>query len=1028
MRKKLKNIILFPWCVVEGNVKKKLGVWRHWNEMQKRLVDLYRLNINQSRYLEGRPLWFEILKNKWYRLWIPFYIRFEFYSTPFSVFFSLIRNYIKALYKWSKLELELYVFHLEEIKRVKGWLKKVWFIYFILLVLIFYVFLYGIGALYIVPWFWKCLSFFLTEQFLHNIKSGLALLEVFFHLALFLYSWEIIAGFFGFRGESEDVTEKIRRLDIFDTYDKNNFYRKVDPSFGMSLFHGGLNLSKEEKETEWKNRESEQWKIEWLALEPECYKLLKIGGEVNYSNLLSRGKIEKGLKLYELYDWRYLEKFLEYGRKLEKETLEEFYMNWERAFEKVVGLIEYETFERRKGLEEEIRLDPPLEDGDVVDIISRYCIEMDDEEETDFYIVTMEPEMDLYPASILDREDSDNPGGEYLCRHVDETELVDLFPMNWEFLVEEEGGASGLYKNLENMVLRREDLIRSEFVLESRWKEGTWNDWESFFSAVEVPWLVHIIPMVEEFIDSGYPIHEEWNLLFEDVSLKKEGPLDLRISKSGKREDEVGMLQGLWDEYGSEVLLVDEIYQRGEGKGKTLVEMELAYLNSEEIVPWSRVVLPGMDNWYEEPYEMYWIKAGFPMGDPLGNDKYWEEEEHWMTNEESTWLVEDLDSEEAEDSSIVDYFGVVASVFCYVWVQSFSNIGYKPLYDLRKWKKLEEELYIEKGLYYIANIKRRRRKRMKFTRKYVQSIRENQRLKEEEDLIHTSMYDEEGFFYVENYDRIDMVTELDYGDLMGMTGGFWKKEDSFGMELSSNKEGFANIIDFSFTFWGTGLRLLQLGLMFLVGVVLTVIDWGTGLVLSLGSWYLDYWWPFLGTICWSSSRFLVECSMVLGSILGYMWDLFFWMISGYSEGVLRERAAFVVRAPWGVVGYFTFDDFGFHKVLMEYWKCYPFSFGHIDFKGFIWEKLLSFEYPTKFFVMHGKDWTAFVRWIDLFLDLLDLFMKGLNSIYVYSWCMAGAILKCFCLMLVYILKATGIGFHYLLMGILKLIALIICIM
>lgn len=1027
MKKRLKDLIFFPWCLIENNVrKKKLGVWRHWNEMQNRVVDLYRLNVRQLRYVEGRPLWLEILKNKWYRIWIPVYIRFEFYSSPFRVFFSLIKNYIKALYKWSKLELELYVFYLEEVKKVKSWLKKIWYIYFILLVVILYVFLYGIGAFYLFPWFWKCLGFFVTEQLLYNIKSVASLFEVFIYLFLFLYSWEVVADLFGFRPESEDLTDKVRELDIFDNYDKNRFYKKEISSFGMGLFHGGLNLSREEKEVEWKNRESEQWKIEWLALEPIYYKLLKVGREVSYANLLRRGEIERGLKMHELYNWSYLEKFLEYGRKLEKESLEEVYMSWERTFEKLVGLIEYESFKARKCLEEEIRLEPPLEDGDVSDIVSRYCLEMEDEEETDFYVFLMEPELDLYPVT-LDREVGDNPGGEYLCRHEDETELLDLFPMSLDLLIEEEGGASGLYKSLENMCLRREDLIRSDLVLESRWKEGTWNDWESFFSTVEVPWFVHVVPVIEEFFDSVYPVHEELNMLFEEVLPKKEGPLDLRISKSGKKEDEVAMLQGMWDEYGSEILLIDEIYQRGEymeGEKKTLVEMELAYLNSEEIVPWSRVVLSGMDNWYEEPYEMYWIQAGIQKADPFENDKDWEEEENWMTNEESTWLVEDT----ADDSSIADYFGVAACVFFYVWVQSYSNIGYKPLYDIRKWKKLKEEFYFEKGLYYAANIKRRYRKRMKFTRKYVQSIRENQRMKEEEDLIHTSMYDDEGFFYAEVYDRKDMVNEMDYGHLIGWTAGMWEKEESFGMELSSNKEGFYNIIDFSFTFWGTSLRLLQLGFMFLVGLVLTVVDWGTGLVLSLGSWYLDYWWPFLGTICWSFSRFMVECLMVLGSIVSYMWDLFFWMVSGYGEGLLRERASFVVRAPWGVVSYFTFDDFGFHKVLMEYWKSYPFSFGHIDLKGFLWEKLLSFEYPTKFFVMHGKDWAVFTRWLDLFLDLLDLFVKGLNSLYVYSWCMAGVVLKCFCLVLVYSLKITGICFHYLLMGLLKLIALIICIM
>lgn len=1043
MKKRLVKILFFPWSYLKLKGIKKLGVYR----MKERVVKLSRLNINQSRHFEGYPLWKEILKNKWYRFYIPFYVRLEFYSGPFRVFFGLIKNYLKSLYKWSKLELEVYVFHLEEIKKLRKWLKKIWFVYFILLVLIVYMFLYGLGTIYIIPYFWKFVGLFLTEEFCYILREGFSLLDVFFYLGLFVYVWESLAYLFGMKSsESEDVTNKIRELDLFEPNNRNYFYKEVDPFVGVSAFHGGLNLSEEEKGGELKNRETENWKLEWLGIQPEYYKAMKISQRSNYSKYIRCG-MKEGLKLENLYSWDYLQEFLKYGEKLERETLEEVYMSWERGFEKIKKLpYMTEEVKEKKGLE--IKLEPEIEEGDTWDSVSRYCLEMPLEEETDFYAMILEPELNLYPFG--ETVESDNAGGDYYELNDSEIELVDLIPTDFELIIEEEGGVSGLYKDLEHMVFRREDLIRSDMVIEGRWKEGTWNEAASFFSLANleepyerigrIPYYFRVaekLPLLLPYFSTIYPIHEEFNLKFEDVVPKRGEPLDLTISKTGEKEDELVMLQGMWSEYGREILLIDEIYQRVESKKekKSLVEMELSYLTSEEMVPWSRVVFSGMESWYEEPYEIYLKDREESMIEEfLSNDKEWEQEENWGTNEETTWLVED-DGLEEETEGLVDYFGIMSSVFCYVWIQSYAAIGYKPFLS---WggaleKKRPMEYYFKKYTSYLINWKKwhtntgPKRKKMVFTRKYIQSVRETQRLKKDEDLIFTSKYDQESFYYNENYDRVDMVTEMDYGNLMGVSGGLWEQQNSWGMEMSSGKEGFYGIVDFSFTFWGTLIRLFQLLFMFLIGLILTAIDWSTGLLLSLGTWYLDYWWPLLATICWSSSRFLFEGLMVLGSVFSYIWDLFYWMVSGYEEGLLRVRAAYLVRGAWGVESKFTFDDFSFHKILLDYWKSYPFSFGSVEIKPFIWEKGGSFGIPTKWFVMQGKNWDLFLNGIDKMLDIFEFVLKVLNSIYIYSWCMAGVVLKTICLVLFYSLKLTGICLHYLLMGLLKLIALIICI-
>lgn len=1042
MKKRLKDIILFPLLFLKLKGIKKIGMYG----MKERIVKLYKLNVNQTRHLEGNPLWKEILKNKWYRIYIPLYTRWEFYSGPFRVFFELVKNYLKNLYKWSKLELEVYVFHLEEIKKLKKWLKKIWLFYFVLLVGIVYLFLYGLGTIYIIPYFWKFVGLFLTEEFCYILKEAFSLLDVFFYLGLFVYIWETLAYLFGMKSsESEDVTNKMRELDIFEPNNRNYFYKKVDPSVGVSAFHGGLNLSEEEKGAELKNRETENWKLEWLGIQPEYYKVMKLSKKSRYSKYIRCDNVKKGLKLEELYNWDYLRKFLNYGKKLEKETLEEVYMNWERGFEKIKK-IPYVTEEVKKRGFLEIKLEPEIEEGDTWDSVSRYCLEMPLEEETDFYAMILEPELNLYPFG--ETVESDNAGGIYNELNDSESELVDLIPTDLELLIEEEGGVSGLYKDLEHMVFRRQDLICSDKVIKGRWKEGMWNEPASFFSLanLEDPYekigrmpyyfeLAEKLPLLLPYFSTVYPIHEEFNLKFKEVVPQKGEPLDLAISKTGEKEDELVMLQGMWSEYGREILLIDEIYQRVESKKekKSLVEMELSYLTSEEMVPWSRVVYSGMESWYEEPYEIYLKdKEESMLEEFFSNDKEWEEEENWETNEETTWLVEE-DGLEEETEGLGDYFGIMSSVFCYVWIQSYAAIGYKPVSGHSTFKdKHPLQHNFKRYTSYLINWKKwtvrgRKRKKMVFTREYVQSVRERQRLKDEDDLEFASKYDQESFYYNENYNRIDMLTEMDYGNLIGVSGGFWEQENSWGMEMSSGKEGFYGIVDFSFTFWGTLIRLFQLLFMFLIGLILTAIDWSTGLLLSLGTWYLDYWWPLLATICWSSSRFILEGMMVLGSVLGYIWDLFYWMISGYEEGLLRVRAAYLVRGTWGVESKFTFDDFSFHKILLDYWKSYPFSFGGVEIKPFFWEKIGSFEVPTKWFAMQGKNWDLFINGIDKMLDIFEFVLRVLDSIYVYSWCMAGIVLKTICLVLFYSLKLTGICLHYLLMGLLKLIALIICI-
>lgn len=1031
MIKKFKDLIFFPWCLIKKfinvkKIRKKLYLKELWEIYKTRVVKVDRLNLNQTRHLDGRSLLVEIFINKWYRFWIPFYIRWEFYTEPFRVVFRLVKNYLKSLWKWWKLELEVYVFHLEEVKKLKKLLRGFWNFYFFILVGLLYLIIYGLSTIYLIPLGWKLISCIASESYIHNLRGVTNVVSFFFHIGLIVFCWERVGSLVSKKKSSEDVTEKIRRLDIFDEYDPNGFYKKADRSFGPALSQGGLNLSKEEKSHS-KNRLTESWKIEWMGIEPATYQILKLGEKLNYSDLVSIKEKESGLKLKDLYHWKYLEKFLEHGRKLEGESLEEIYEKWEKGFKKIEKLVDYEKLSIKEI--PEIKLERGAEEADVIEPMYRYSIDMPDEEELDFQIFPLEPEMDLYGFSD-DHDDKDmiHPGSDFHDDYELEGDFLNLFPEelpSWarllspipaaEKIVEgKKGGVSDLYKNLENMVFRRADLIRSDMVSSDRKEEGLSTDWFGVMDFIEgLPPIVYDLPGLNDLF-GPVPIHEEYNL--------EAGSHDRSLPKNPN------LLIGLAEEYDREIVLIDEIYQRAEKeKGKTLVEMELSYLNTEEIVPWSKV-LSGLDSWFDEGYEIYFARAGFKTAELFGTDEYWEEEE---LDDETTLLVEeeDLTLEEGDEQDLSDYVAIAVAVFSYVWIQSFASIGYMPVREIRKLKNKEEKdiYYITKGLEYVSG-KLRRRKRMVFTRRYIRELRQNQGLKEEEDLAHAIPYDSEAFFYVECYDRYDMPMELDYGHVVGTSHLTERRRDeSFGMEMDSGVEGFYQIIDFSYTFWGTGWRLIQLGIMFLFGLLLTFIDWSTGIILSLGTWYLDYWWPFLSTILLSFFRLLGEAMTVFGSIVGYTWDWFVWILKGYEEGVLRERATFIVRAPWGYEYNGKFEDFSFHKILLDYWKTYPFSFGNFDIRVFFWSYFEKFDIPTKFFVMHGRNLTGLGILVDECLIILDLLVKIFDGVFVYSWCMLGVVIKTICYFLVFSIKLLGISLHYILTGLLKLVAFLICI-
>ena len=195
MIKKFKDLVLFPWCLVKKfiNVEKirKKFYLKEWYEIYKtRVVKVDRLNLNQTRHLDGRSLFTEVFVNKWYRFWIPFYIRWEFYTEPFRIIFRLVKNYLKSLWKWWKLELEVYVFHLEEVKKLKKLLRGFWNFYFFILVGLLYMILYGLSTIYLIPLGWKLISCIASESYIHNITGVVNVVSFFFHLGLIVFCWE----------------------------------------------------------------------------------------------------------------------------------------------------------------------------------------------------------------------------------------------------------------------------------------------------------------------------------------------------------------------------------------------------------------------------------------------------------------------------------------------------------------------------------------------------------------------------------------------------------------------------------------------------------------------------------------------------------------------------------------------------------------------------------------------------------------------------------------------------------------------
>lgn len=1078
----------------------------HWEIFQRRIfrwgrkyskptVKLNNLTAGQARYQSGRLLGYEILRNKFYRVWIPFYTRLEFYSTPLILLFELVKNFFKRFFKLLLLEYRIYSMQFKKILNIKKVAPGVFYCFYVLLFWLIFLSLWGLFSVYLFPILLKLCSFIFTESEWIQIKGIFSLLTPVLTLILIYYSWSLTSWFFSKKSESEDLTDKFRNFDLFDEFDKDFFYKKIKEKKKVIhnkelnfLSQGGYMSSRYERETMFNGMDSDNEVglkanimassninlvevarlISYTEKEEESYRSIFNKDSKRYFkdlqvlkklNSLSDHYLNKWLKLGEKNLYKNDMKYISLGHDSDIMLEKTKKIIFDSYFEKYLGnslKINYEDFLGDWKFNNEVlnfQIIPADEEeyGNSWELFRHY-LPKDDEDEDDVFVYTLEPEINLVTMAI-DNPLVENETGIYNDRFYEEGELVDLFYLKKE---EEDSkktieGYVSIYKDMLDLDWNRESMLSFDSVSPNRLagdikdvNSDFYRSWspldryikkktgeETNFDKTENYEFLELLPFLTKKLKKDYvkEVPEAWSkeIRFSKRKENQCSPLDLSILDEDliflpeEKVEEIGSeLEKFWQEkfkkkgydfenihvnpknisndrenveygllktglfiLGPEILLLDEIYQRveskikeGGGKRKTLLEMELAYLETEEYIPWSKLTW-GMESWFDESYYEYWEGRKILDEDESEGTEHsdWEVEEQSLQEDSSTELVEDRIG--MDDIELGDYLAIVAAVLSYIWIQSYSGITHMPNYyqELDRKRKMPEVEYPLKAYEFLLGAKKiyRKKRRLRFSRKYMHSVKKNQTLKQKEDHLFIGGYDEDSFFYVDNYDRDDLIQEMEYGNLTDIT--FWRTTGTaYSHQLESPKEGIYNIIDFSYTFWGTILRVLSLFTMFFTGLFLTIVDWSTSLLYFCFDWWIKYWWPFLATF--GSGMFMILLKEIYTySIIGAE---FFLQLSSIFTGFSFEAGSLeciqgnLWRALYAKSSLTLNISFKSTDWISVYFNLMNFEF---SFREIAWSKLSNLEIPTRIFLSHNLGiGDFFVSILDFVFNCLQFFI------------------------------------------------------
>jgi hypothetical protein len=251
------------------------------------------------------------------------------------------------------------------------------------------------------------------------------------------------------------------------------------------------------------------------------------------------------------------------------------------------------------------------------------------------------------------------------------------------------------------------------------------------------------------------------------------------------------------------------------------------------------------------------------------------------------------------------------------------------------------------------------------------SVKKNQTLKQKDDHLFIGEYDEDSFFYIDSYDRDDLIQEMEYGNLTDIT--FWRTTGTaYSHQLESPKEGIYNIIDFSYTFWGTTLRVLSLFMMFFTGLFITILDWSTSLLYFCFDWWIKQWWPFL--VIFGSGMFTIllkeigTYSIIGAEFLLQLSSIFNYLITGQNLEWIQINLWTILNAKSSLILSINLKSTDWIPI---YFNSINFEF---SFREIVWDKLLSLEVPTRIFLSHNLG----IVISDFFISILDFILKCLQ--------------------------------------------------
>ena len=950
-------------------------------ELKLRVVKVYPfLNTQQNNYVNGEFYWKELFKNFLNRFLIPIRVRFEYFLLPLFLFISFLTNWVKLYKSWLLYEWHVYWFQWDFVKKnkkfLKIYLKCIFFLGISLIVL---------GSLcFFGGWFQLILNkfvLFFLPRGLQEVLNGYFLF--FFPLFLFIFFWVywVFLKIWSWQTSSEDLNQKFRDFDLFDEFRSDDFYKKssslstkIEGKNDIFILDGGFTHSDWEREF-FKEDSSVTGNtgvlLEKLYREKEGQlKFLQAGSlDISVVNQNQEDDIENLCK--------------NYNYKLVFELLER--SSQEKMFS-VITEKEGSSF---------IKENEPIRESSW-DFFFEASFQINEEDEEDLEHFLWEPEMDFFGRET-DLEEIEYSIDSY-------REMEDSY-LEWFFLfgpsLEEDSSfvdeESYFYRQaLLTLSQTESDLVQaSRFsFIGSKWEVWDFYD-EELLQIDQAKWSAtykgkKLLQIEKEGLGGNHVI--PWSHFVSGMESWFDDPMEnVWIERYYEEElfEEQEILEHEDDLLESTIHLDPPKEEASVDEALALFDYFIASIAVLSYLWWTQVSYVGTG-----PIPRFQGETGGYRGKvPYTSDPYY----YWLKSYRQNYIDRNLyELDRKYHLDLLIFLKVLKKKILVKLGKVESNVDELGRQVGRKGFQLVSLLLETKvpDLESEEDVKRKKRRRkVVFTKRYVRKyLRKNQGVEasnEELDYSLISPSDPNGFYYLEGTGRENFLEEMGYGHILEID--FFKR--SYGTELTQVRDGVWTLVDFSYTWLGSFLRMVRFFSLGIVGLFWLFLEWTTWGCVYFLDWYINFW--------------CMLCSVILVQIF---YPIFLWFKELFLIFQMFEQTCSLFLVEWYRGGWLEW-----HLFLENYLKDWTINKGlsSLTFLEHIhwvenyyyplnwWDKIhlgwdISGEWPRNNLVLF-RVWlenqhssfiiSILVKWLGFFLEMVQIgfrFVVDLLGI-VFNW-------------------------------------------